>query len=57
MALLGKIFYDQYEIRMVDDFENVLIEYVLATDVEDAAHQAYELSNRRSCTLTDVLLS
>ena len=54
MALLGKVHYDEYEVRMMDDVGNVFIEYVLSPDVERAAWQAMELSSQRDCTLTDV---
>ena len=39
---------------MMNDVGDVLIEYVLAPDVERAAWQAMELSNQRNCTLKDV---
>ena len=54
MALLGRVKYDEYEVRMMTDVGDVLIEYVLAPDVERAAWQALELSNQRNCTLKDV---
>ena len=54
MSLLGKIRYDEFEVRMMDDVGNVRVEYVLAPDVERAAWQAMELSNQRNCTLKDV---
>ena len=54
MALLGLIKYHEYEVRMTNDVGGVLIEYVLAPDVERAAWQALELSSQRNCTLTDV---
>jgi hypothetical protein len=54
MALLGKVHYDEYEVRMMDDVGNVRLEYVLAPDVERAAWQAMELSSQRNCTLKDV---
>jgi len=56
MALLGKLNYDEYEVRMSDSVGNIRIEYVLAPDVERAAWQAAELSTQRDCTLTDVRL-
>ena len=54
MALLGRVKYDEYEVRMMTDVGDVLIEYVLAPDVERAAWQALELSSQRNCTLKDV---
>ena len=54
MSLLGKVRYDEYEVRMTDDVGNVRLEYVLAPDSERAAWQAMELSSQRNCTLTDV---
>ena len=40
----------------MDDFENIIVEYVLAPDVELAAWQAKELSVRRNLLLKDVRL-
>ena len=54
MALLGRTRFDEYEVRMMNDVGDVLIEYVLAPDVERAAWQALELSSQRNCTLKDV---
>ena len=54
MALLGE--HTRYCVRFVDDFENVIVDYVLASDVEHAAWKAFELSNRRQLTLVDVYL-
>ena len=54
MALLGKLHYDEYEVRMMNDVGDVRVEYVLAPDVERAAWQALELSSQRNCTLKDV---
>ena len=54
MALLGRMHYDEYEVKMMDDVGNVRVEYVLATSVERAAWQAMELSSQRNCTLKDV---
>ena len=39
---------------MMNDVGDMLIEYVLAPDVERAAWQALELSSQRDCTLKDV---
>ena len=39
---------------MMDDVGNVVVDYVLAPDVERAAWQAMELSSQRNCTLKDV---
>jgi len=49
--------FNEYEVALMDDVGNVLIEYVLAPDVERAAWQAMELSSQRNCTLKDVRLS
>ena len=54
MALLGRTRFDEYEVRMMTDVGDVLIEYVLVPDVERAAWQALELSSQRNCTLKDV---
>ena len=54
MALLGRMRYDEYEVKMMDDVGNVRVEYVLAPSVERAAWQAMELSSQRNCTLKDV---
>ena len=56
MSLLGKVRYDEYEVRMADNVGEIRIEYVLAPDVERAAWQAMELSSQRDCTLKDVRL-
>lgn len=56
MALLGLTKYEEYEVRMMDDFENMIINYVLASNAERAAWQAMELSSRRNLTLKDVRL-
>ena len=56
MALLGKVRYNEFEVHMIDDVGNMLIEYVLAPDVERAAWQAMELSNQRGCIIKDVRL-
>lgn len=53
MALLGKGL-NEYEVTMMDDFENLIIDFVLAPDVERAAWQAMELSSRRNLLLKDV---
>ena len=54
MALLGKVRYDEYEVKLRDYVGNVFIEYVLSPDSERAAWQALELSNQRNCKLIDV---
>ena len=54
MPLLGLTRHHEYEVRMMTDVGDVLIEYVLSPDLERAAWQAMELSNQRNCTLTDV---
>ena len=56
MPLLGTTHHREYEVRMMTDVGDMLIEYVLAPDVERAAWQAMELSNQRNCTLKDVRL-
>jgi len=56
MPLLGFSKWNEYEIVMMDDFENLVIDYVLAESVERAAWSAYELSNRRNLLLKDVRL-
>ena len=47
LALLGRQRHDEYEVTMMDDYENVIIDYVLAPSVERAAWQAMELSSHR----------
>jgi hypothetical protein len=54
MSLLGKVRYDEYEVKMKDSVGNIRVEYVLAPDVMRAAYQAMELSSQRNCTLKDV---
>ena len=54
MALLGRVRHDEYEVKMVNDVGDVIVDYVLAPDVERAAWQAMELSSQRNCTLKDV---
>ena len=56
MSLLGKVRYDEYEVKMQPPVGNVIVDYVLAPDVERAAWQALELSSQRNCTLKDVKL-
>ena len=56
MALLGLQRLDEYEVKMMNDVGDMLIEYVLAPDVERAAWQAMELSSQRDLTLKDVRL-
>ena len=41
---------------MMDDYENVIVDYVLAPSVERAAWQAMELSSHRNLLLKDVRL-
>ena len=45
---------NEYEVKMLTDDGDMLIEYVLSPDVERAAWQALELSSHRECTLKDV---
>ena len=54
MPLLGKQRLDEYEVKMQPPVGNVIVDYVLAPDVERAAWQALELSSQRNCTLKDV---
>ena len=54
MALLRRRSLEEYEVQMIDDFENVVVDYVLARDAERAAWQAMELSSRRNLVLKDV---
>ena len=54
MALLGRVRFDEYEVKLINDVGDVFIEYVLAPDSERAAWQALELSSQRNCTLKDV---
>ena len=56
MALLGRQKHDEYEVIMMDDYENLIIDYVLAPSVERAAWQAMELSSHRNLLLKDVRL-
>lgn len=53
MALLG-VKHDYYEVRLLDDAENVDNFYVLARDAEHAAWQGMELSIQHKCKLIDV---
>ena len=57
MALLGTQPIDEYAVTMMTDVGDVLVEYVLAPDVERAAWQAMELSMQRECTLKDVRMT
>ena len=45
---------NEYEVKMTNEVGNVVVDYVLAPDVERAAWQALELSSQRNCTLKDV---
>ena len=54
MPLLGLQRMNEYEVKMLTDDGDMLIEYVLSPDVERAAWQALELSSHRECTLKDV---
>ena len=57
MPLLGRTEWVEYEVTMMDDFENLIIDYVLAPSVEHAAWKAWDLSSRRNLLLKDVRLS
>ena len=54
MALLPPQTLNEYEVKMITPVGNVVVDYVLAPDVERAAWQALELSSQRQCTLKDV---
>ena len=56
MALLGTSAHNSYQVSLVDNFGNVFYEYILATDVQDAAQRALELSNHTDYVLKDVRL-
>jgi len=56
MPLLGTQPLREYEVKMINDVGNVVVDYVLAPDVERAAWQSLELSSQRNCTLKDVRL-
>ena len=54
MAFLPPQSLNEYEVKMINDVGNVVVDYVLAPDVERAAWQSLELSSQRNCTLKDV---
>ena len=54
MPLLGTQTLREYEVKMINDVGDVVVDYVLAPDVERAAWQSLELSSQRNCTLKDV---
>ena len=54
MAFLPTQSLREYEVKMIPEVGNVIVDYVLAPDVERAAWQALELSNQRNCKLKDV---
>ena len=54
MPLPGTQPLQEYEVKMINDVGNVVVDYVLAPDVERAAWQSLELSSQRNCTLKDV---
>lgn len=54
MALLRTQSLREYEVKMITDDGNVVVDYVLAPGVERAAWQAMELSSQRNCKLKDV---
>jgi D-serine deaminase-like pyridoxal phosphate-dependent protein len=56
MPLLGQIKLNEYEV-LLQDGDDILYEYVVASNSEDAAYTALELSSRRNCTLKDVRMS
>ena len=55
--LLGKVRYDEYEVKLQTPAGNVVVDYVLAPSSEHAAWQALELSSQRNCTLKDVKIA
>lgn len=55
LALLGETSYEDYEVTLQDG-DDVLIEYVMATSSEQAAWSAMELSTHRGCVLKNVRL-
>ena len=54
MAFLPTQSLREYEVKMIPEVGNVIVDYVLAPDVERAAWQALELSSQRDCKLKDV---
>ena len=54
MAFLPTQSLREYEVKMIPEVGNVIVDYVLAPDVERAAWQALELSSQRNCKLKDV---
>ena len=56
MPLLGQTRFNEYEV-LLQDGDDILYEYVVASNSEDAAYTALELSSRRNCTLKDVRMS
>ena len=54
MAFLPTQSLREYEVKMQPPVGNVIVDYVLAPDVERAAWQALELSSQRNCKLKDV---
>ena len=54
MAFLPTQSLREYEVKMIPEVGNVIVDYVLAPDVERAAWQAMELSSQRNCKLKDV---
>ena len=54
MPLLGTQPLREYEVKMINDVGDVVVDYVLAPDVERAAWQSLELSSQRNCKLKDV---
>ena len=56
MALLGTTSYREYEV-LLQDGDELFLEYVVAKDAEHAAWSALELSKHRNCKLKNVSLS
>ena len=56
MPLLGQTRFNEYEV-LLQDGDDIHYEYVVASNSEDAAYTALELSSCRNCTLKDVRMS
>ncbi len=53
MPLLGRTIYEDYEV-LLRDGDDVFTEYVVASNSEQAAWSALELSTHRGCELINV---
>ena len=56
MSLLGTTSYKEYEV-LLQNGDELFLEYVVAQDLEHAAWAALELSKHRNCKLKNVTLS